>query len=158
MDKAWKAYERWVAKRFNTARIPALGKEDADVMGGGCWIDYKLRKEVPRAWFHVMDAAELLGYNTVVYHDTVIMRAISTMGLLHGHIQEQNIRFRGDLPGKPLEWLTHIAESSPDNLVAAVVMNVPRTLHTASLFIADADRWLFYRNALVLSARGEQGG
>jgi hypothetical protein len=167
VDKAWKAYERWVAKLFNTTRIPVLGKEDADVIGEGFWIDCKLRQEVPRTWFKAMSAAETLGYNLLVYHDIVIMRAVMTLGLLHGRVAEQHVRYRAEFSDKPLEWLSHITQTCPEDRVAAVVMNTPRANHLTSLFIADADRWLYYRNSLALqaerpafmpSARENQGG
>jgi hypothetical protein len=54
MDKAWKAFERRIAKAMDGARIPVTGERDgADVVGGPFVYQCKLRRGVPsylRGW------------------------------------------------------------------------------------------------------------
>ena len=61
-DKAWKAFERRVAKKMGGSRIPVTGERDgADVAGGPFVYQCKLRRNMPsylRDWLRgIVEAA-----------------------------------------------------------------------------------------------------
>ena len=72
MDRAWKAFERRIAKRVGGKRIPITGERDgADVVGGGPFVyQAKLRKGVPsylKSWLRgIVEAGERSGSTGVV--------------------------------------------------------------------------------------------
>ena len=71
MDKAWKAFERRIAKRVGGRRIPVTGeREGADVIAGPFVYQAKLRRGLPsylRDWLKgIVAAGERSGTTGVV--------------------------------------------------------------------------------------------
>ena len=54
-DKAWKAYERRIAKEHHTARIPVLGRKGPDFENDTVCGQVKLRKHRPANLTHWLD-------------------------------------------------------------------------------------------------------
>lgn len=120
-DKSWKAFERFIASRLGTQRIPVPGRKGPDVRAGDWEIDAKLRKEVPKSYRKWLDSAHDLGYNAIaieVDEGTVICTDFKTFV---GGEPVNKIFLRRKFPATPIEWLRHMESRN-----AAVVMRRPR--------------------------------
>jgi hypothetical protein len=158
-DKAWKAYERWVAGLYGVGRIPVLGREGADIAVDEhrLWIDCKLRLEVPISWHEALIHAEALGYDSIrlvctqdeaksFYEFFRPRKLLSCTRTLI--VQQRDVK----LSLKPVEWLDHIAETAPEDWLPMVVMNKARRNYRESVALVEIARMNLWR-ASVPSAQ-----
>lgn len=142
MDKSWKRFERYVARTFNTQRIPVLGKEDADVIAPeGLWIDAKQRQEVPKQYFTYMDAAATLGYDGYTCNGMLITTLQHIKEALDQQEEGSYLALRASLSEKAEQWLRHMYTSAPDNYLPMVVMIRPRMPYRQALVAVSSGHW-----------------
>ena len=62
MDKPWKAFERWLCRRFGGSRTGPTGKDDSDCLGTHPFaLEAKHRKEIPSWLRAAINQAEVNG-------------------------------------------------------------------------------------------------
>lgn len=119
MGKSWKAYERWVAKKLGTTRIPVLGREGADIEADNLWIDCKHRVEVPKGYHDLLEHAEALGYGKIAFNQNGQSFFISRIDTLE---DSEVVRTTKTLAEKPIEWLAHIGLSAEPHHTPLIIM------------------------------------
>ena len=154
MDKAWKAFERRIAKRVGGKRIPVTGERDAaDVIVDGAFsYQCKLRRGLPsylRDWLRgIVSAGERSGATGVVIwkqpnardDDAVVVLRLKDWQDWHGCDTRQIKRLAGSEPGEPFDSvhgqypgngdindLEHTAPLDPS--ATGYLVNPPKEIH-----------------------------
>ena len=162
-DKAWKAFERRVAKRVGGKRIPVTGERDgADVVAGPFVYQAKLRKGVPsylRDWLRgIVAAGERCGSTGVVVwkqpgakdDDALVLLRLKDWQDWHGceNVEEEKPAgsesggpinsVHGDQPGNGGDnHLDHNAHLDP-SATCYLVNSKPQEIHDADRNLKEA--------------------
>ena len=149
MDKAWKAFERRIAKRVGGRRIPVTGERDgADVVGGGPFVyQAKLRKGVPAylsSWIRgIVAAGARSGATGVVVwkapgardDDALVLLRLKDWQDWHGCETLQNEKPAGSESGGPVNC---VHEDQLENGGNKHLERTPRLVPSATGYLVNS--------------------
>lgn len=121
MDRAWKAFERYVASELGTKRIPVNGRTGPDIIAGNLAVEVKLRRSVPKAFNETLAYAEQLGYEAISVFQEGQLHILTRIHKLLDDSALKCVHYHNDLPQTPFGWLQHITNET--DLIPCVIMN-----------------------------------